>query len=993
MKFSELVDHARAFLQERQRVSYRALQREFALDDATLDDLKVELIEALRVAADEDGKVLTWVETGDESEKAVVTSQLSVVSSRPPPTLQTPNSELRTPQSVDTGLRTPDTERSSTERRQPAVRRTSVVGRNRELKLLRERWEQVQKGHGQGALLTGEPGSGASRLAKSLTAQVLQDGGARLEFRCSPYHRNTAFYPIVEYFQRTLRFHPQDSPQERLRKLSEGTTGRKLLSQDALPLLASLLSLPAPPNYPVVPLSAQRKKEKIQETVLTWIKEEIAPAPGCCIWEDLHWIDPSTLDLLTVLLTQVPSLRLLVLLTADNEFTAPWGQRAFLTHVPLHRLERPHAEALVANISKGSILPVEVLQQIVATTAGLPLFVEELTKCVLETGTQQQGAERDVRVRRAVPLLQTLPATLDEVLAQRLARLEPAARELVHIAATLGQEFSSDFIHALVGGHEPSLQQELQHLVEAGLLSERGKPPSSTYAFAHALIQNVAYQSVPKNQRQQYHQRIAEVFQERFPAAVETQPELLAYHYTEAGLTALALPYWQHAGEAAIQCSAYTEATHCFTQGLALLQTLADSPERAQQEVFFHSMLGNILMVTKGVAAPEVGAALTRVRTLSEPLGDPAQLFPVLVALRTHWYTRGEARTALAAAKQLHQIAGQTGDRDFLIHASTVLGISHFMCGTLALAREYCEQALTLYDPQQHRGHALLYGYDSRVLALAFSSLSSWLLGYPEQALQRSQEAVAYARTLSHPHSLICAYTFSSWFHLFRQEEAQAVEYLAETLSLCAEYKVPVFLTLNTIIQGRVLMQQGNPEEGLGKIQEALTIADAIDAHVFRSEVLACQAAVYSTRGQIEDGLPLLTQALEFVEQSGERYYEAELYRLRGELTLQQLKIKNEELKITEAVPPNTQHPVPSTQTEMEQEAEKCFRKALDIARKQQAKSLELRAAISLARLWKSQEKQHAVRATLPEVYNWFASGFETKDLQEAKALLEELED
>ena len=1001
MQFDEILAQVTELLQRQGRVSYRALKIRFQLSDDHLEGVKDELISAQRIATDEEGKVLVWVGKGINGEIAAEGET---------------GKQAKGETEKDTGPWMPDAGLNRTGRPQLIVTDTSLIGRDREVRLLRERWEQVKEGHGQAVLVAGEPGIGKSCLVQTFAEQILQEGATWLEFCGSLYHQHTIFYPIIEYFQRMLQFQREDSPEEKLRKLTAWARGRALLQGDAVPLLAALLSLPHPTDYPALVLSAQKRKEKIQQTILMWIVEQAETAPICCTWEDLHWVDPSTLDMLTLLFSHVPPKRLLVLLTFRPNFTPPWGRRSSFSQLTLGRLERPQVEAMVKKISRGKIISAEVIRQIVTKTDGLPLFVEGLTTFLLETGGHQQGDARDVRVRRAVPLLLTIPPTLPEVLMARLDRLN-TAKEVAQVAATIGQAFSYKLLKAVSPWDEDTLQQELQHLVDAGLISQHGELPQATYLFKHALIQEAAYQSLIQSTRQEYHQQIAQVLVNSFPATQETQPELLAHHYTEAGMISQAIPYWQQAGEAAVQYSAYVEATQCFTQGIALLQTLPDTLERTQQEVLFQTMLGNTLMVTKGIAAPEVGAAFTRLSVLCQQGGDSFQLFGVLASLRTHWHTRGEARKALESAEQLLRIARQEQDSDLFLQAYLASGISHYIGGTPAIARMYCDQARALYDPQQHRDHALFYGYDPRVLSLEFLGFSLWLLGFPQQAREESQAALLSARELSHPYSLIAALIFTSWVRMFCQEEHEAVGYLTEACELCVEYRVPTFLVFSTILQGRVLIRQGSMEEGLGKIQEALAIADSIEAHGFRSEILACQAEVYQTLGQAEEGLSLIAQALEFVGQSGERYYEAELYRLRGTLTLQQegkeqgVGSKEHGAKSTEQGARSKESGA-KIETDPQGEAEACFLKAIEIAQKQQAKSWELRASTSLVRLWQQQaleqgagsaeqgarNTQHEARTKLAEahnllseVYNWFTEGFDTKDLREAKILIDSL--
>jgi class 3 adenylate cyclase len=539
---------------------------------------------------------------------------------------------------------------------------TPLVGREEELALLQRRWNQTKASDGQVVLLSGEPGIGKSRLVQTLKEQVIAEGATRIEFRCSAYHQNSAFYPIVDHLQRLLQFSPQDTPQAKLTKLQQTLARYRFSQPDTFPLLASLLSLPQPQGALPLTLSPQKQKQKTQEALVAWIVEEAEKATVYCAWEDLHWADPSTLELLTLVLDQVPTNRLLALLTFRPDFTPPWRPHSHITQLTLTRLGRPQVEAMVEKITGGKALPAEVLQQIVAKTDGVPLFVEELTKMVVE---QNVGAYCNT------PLL-GIPATLQDALMARLDRLAPV-REIAQVGATLGREFSYELIRAVCPLDEALLQQGLRQLIDAELLYQRGLPPQATYLFKHALIQDTAYQSLLKSTRQRYHQQIAQVLEQRFPETKETQPELLAHHYTEAGLVALAISYWQQAGQRAAQRSANVEAISHLTTGLELLKTLPNTPERAQQELVLQIGLGEPLKATKGYAALEVEQVYTRARELCQQLEETPQLFPVLWGLWSFYLQRADHAMARQLAEQSLGIAQSTKDPAFLPQAHYAL--------------------------------------------------------------------------------------------------------------------------------------------------------------------------------------------------------------------------------------------------------------------------------------------------------------------------------
>jgi predicted ATPase len=487
-----------------------------------------------------------------------------------------------------------------------AVGLTPLVGREAEVALLRERWAQSAEGRGQVVVLSGEAGIGKSRLVHVLTEQVVEAHTPRLTVRCLPYHTNSALYPVIEHLQRLLHWHREATPDARLATLEQALQTASLPLAELVPLMAALLSLPVADSDPPLTVSPQRQKQQTLEALVAWLLAEAAQQPMLAVWEDLHWADPSTLELLGLFLDQAPTARLLLVLTARPEFRPPWAPRSYMTPLTLTRLLRPQVEELVLRVTGGKPLPAEVLRQIVEKTDGIPLFVEELVKAILESGLVREEAERYVLTGPLPPL--AIPTTLQDALMARLDRLAPV-KAVAQLGAVLGREFSYALLRAVAPVDEATLQHGLAQLVAAELLYQRGRPPQATYLFKHALVQDAAYQSLLRSTRQQHHQHIAQVLETHFPDLCETQPELLAQHYTEAGLTVQAIPYWHQAGQRAAQHSAHAEAISHLTNALELLKTLPDTPERAQQELALHITLGPALSATKSWAAPEVERA------------------------------------------------------------------------------------------------------------------------------------------------------------------------------------------------------------------------------------------------------------------------------------------------------------------------------------------------------------------------------------------------
>lgn len=841
-----------------------------------------------------------------------------------------------------------------------------LVGRDEELGLLRRRWEQSKAGLGQVVLLSGEAGIGKSSLVEAMRAQVRREGLTRVAFRCSPYHTNSALYPVIEHMQRVCQWQRGDTPTVKLGKLERTLRMYRAPLEEVVPLFAALLSVPLPEErYAALRLTPQQQKQQTHDALVAWMLEEAERQPVLVVWEDLHWADPSTLENLGLVLDQSRTSAMLNLLTFRPEFVPPWPSRSHMTPLTLTRLERPQVEALLTHLARDKTLPAEVAEYIVARTDGVPLFVEELTTMLLESDVLRQEAERYTLTGPLAAV--AIPTTLQDALMARLDRL-PMSRELAQLGAVLGREFAYEMLRALASVEESLLQERLAQLVDTELLYQRGRPPCATYIFKHGLVQDAAYASLLKSTRQQVHQQVAQMLEAQFPDTVETAPELVAHHYTAAGCHAQAVGYWQQAGQRALQRSANVEAVAHLRQGIALLTTLPDTPERIQAELTLQTTLGPALMATRGYAAPEVAAAYSRARELCQQAESTPALFPVLWGLCLLYWGRAEHETARELGEQCLSLAQRLDDPALLLEAHLALGSCWFSLGQLSQAHAHLEQGIRLYDPQQHHALAFRYGnLDPGGACLAVAGLTLWLLGYPEQALARVNEALLLAQHLEHPHTLARAgLYYTTLVHQLRREWQMVSERAATAITVATAQQVALVLALGPLMRGWALAMQGQGAEGLMQLRQGLDAYWATGAAYQRPHFLGMLAEVHGSLGQLEAGLTALSEALALVETTGERYYEAELHRLKGELLLQHAA-------------PEVSH------------AETCFQQALAIARHQQAKSLELRAAMSLSRLWQQQGKRDAAHDLLAPLYGWFTEGFDTADLQEAKALLEGL--
>jgi class 3 adenylate cyclase/predicted ATPase len=839
-----------------------------------------------------------------------------------------------------------------------------LVGREEESGLLRRRWDQSKAGLGQIVFVSGEAGIGKSALVEGLRTQVRTEGLPRIAFRCSPYHTTSALYPMITHMEHLLQLAPDDPPATKLAKLEAGLRPYGLPLAEVVPLVAGLLSVPLPTErYAPLTLTPQHQKQQTLDTLVAWLTAEAERQPVLVAWEDLHWADPTTLEVLGLIIEQAPTVPMLHVLTYRPEFSPPWPLRSHITPLVLHRLERPQVEALIMQRAGGKALPAEVVQHIVTKTDGVPLYVEELTKMLLVSALLRE--EVDQYVLTGPLRTVAIPDTLQDALMARLDQLN-TAKEVAQLGAALGREFAYELLQAIAPQDEETLQAGLAQLVGAELLYQRGRPPRARYIFKHALIQDAAYASLLKSTRQHVHQQIAQVLEARFPALVETQPELVAQHYTAAGCIEQAVHYWQQAGQHASDRSAHLEAiSHCTT-GIELLQSLPETPEHTQQALTLYIGLGAALQMTKGHAAPEVEHAYTHAHALCQQVGETPELAPVLLGLWRYYLVRPQLHTARELGETLLHLAQPADDPALSVIAHYALGVTWFSLGALPTARQHAEESIALYTPDQRRARVFRMGQDPGVVCRGFAAMTLWLLGYPAQALARLHEALVLAHELSHPFSLAYAQCLATYVYQFRRDVPAVHEQAEATVALSTEQRFPLWVALGTILRGWALAMQGQGEEGMREVRQGIAAWRATGAAQHVPYYGTMLADVAAHLGYTEEGLQVLAEAHTLVEQHEERYWEAEVHRLRGVLLLQQ----------------------PGACLA---EAETWLQRALDVARRQEAKSLELRAAMSLSRLWQQQGKQAEARALLAPIYGWFTEGFDTADLQEAKALLDEL--
>jgi predicted ATPase len=710
-------------------------------------------------------------------------------------------------------------------------------------------------------------------------------------------------------------------------------------------------------------MSPEQHKQKTLQALLTTLLRIAAQQPVLLVMEDLHWIDPSTLEFLSLLVDQGPTACVLALFTFRPDFSPPWTGRSHLTQVILPRLPRRQAAEMASRVAHSKALPAEVIEQVVAKTDGVPLFVEELTKMVLESGLLQERAERYELTRPLPPL--AIPTTLHDSLMARLDRLA-TVKALAQLGATLGREFSYALLQAVSPWDEETLGRGLHQLVAVEFLYQQGLPPQAAYLFKHALIQETAYQSLLRSTRQQYHQRIAQVLEARFPESCETQPELLAHHYTEAGLVEQAIGYWQRAGQQASDRSAHLEAISHVTTGIELLKTLPETPERTHHALTLYNTLGAALLMTKGHASPEVEHAYTQARTLCQQAGETAELVQVLLGLVRFYVARPQLHTARELGETLLRLAQRAHAPTLAVIAHYALGVTWLWLGALSIARIHLEEGITRYTPDQRQNLAFRTGQDPGVACRIAAARTLWLLGYPDQALAYTHDALALAHELSHPFSLAWAQCLAAWVSQFRRDVPAAYEQADAAVALSTEWEFLLLVALGKSSRGWALAMQGQGEEGVAQVRQGIASLQATGAAVFVPYFCTVLADVYAHLGHTADGIQALAEAHTLVEQQEGRWWEAEIYRLRGVLLLRQTGTS-------------------------QVEAETWLQRALNVARHQEAKSLELRAAMSLSHLWQQQGKRQEAYDLLAPIYHWFTEGFDTADLQDARTLLAEL--
>jgi predicted ATPase len=818
------------------------------------------------------------------------------------------------------------------------------------------RWERARQGDGQLLLIVGEPGLGKSRLLEEFHVRLRDTPHTWSEWTCSQLLQNTPLHPIAEWGRQ--RFGGADvSAAQRLADLESSLDQVKLDPVENVPLLAPLLDIPL--SQERVPALAPEELRRRQLAAMTaWVMAGGRVQPIVLGFEDLHWADPTTLDLLRGIAERGARAPVFIVATTRPEFRPPWGMRSHHGTISLSPLDRAQVRDMVAELSARHALSRDVVEDVAARTGGVPLFIEEVTRLLLERG--EQGG------------IQAIPPTLQQSLMARLDRLGPA-REVAQVASVIGRGFSYGLLRALAGMEDAPLQAGLERLAEADILLVEGLPPESDYRFKHSLIQDAAYEHLLKSRRQVLHRRVAEVLRDNLAATASVEPELLAHHFSQAGLTEAAIEWWAKAGQRSLERSALVEATAQLTRALEQIATLPATPALRREQIKLQVALITPLLNVKGAAAPETKAAAERARllieqaeALGEPPEDPLLLFSVLYGF---WVANivafnGDVTRELAA--QVLALAEKQRETVPLMIGHRLMGMSLLATGDIAESQAHLDRSIALYDPGEHRPLAMRFGMDLRASTLSYRSFASWFLGYPEAALAAADLALKDAREIGQAATLMYTLNFMPLTYIYCGDYAAAKAQADEVVALADEKGSLFWKAFGMMNQGWLFALTGKASDAVQMITSGITAWRSTGATLWAPLRMSHLARAYAELGQFDDAWRSVGEAITAVKTAKERWCETEIHREAGEIALM------------------------SPEADAAK-AEACFERALAIARAQQAKSWELRAGMSMARLWRDQGKRQQARNLLAPVYSWFTEGFETLDLKDAKTLLDEL--
>jgi class 3 adenylate cyclase/predicted ATPase len=845
---------------------------------------------------------------------------------------------------------------------------TVFVGRDEESELLLRRWSRAKDGEGQVVLVSGEAGIGKSRLTGAFLQHIGPEPHARLRCFCSPQRTDSALYPIVGQLERAAKLTHDESARSKLDKL-EALLARSATSPVDSALFAELLSLPNDGRYPVLDFDPQQRRKRTLEAFVTQVESLSRSEPVLMIFEDAHWTDPSSLELVGRILERIVDLRVLLIVTFRPEFDAPWVGLPHVTSITVNRLGRREIDAIIDRIVGNRVLPPGVREDMIDRTDGIPLFIEEMTKAVMEADSEEEA----LRTAAAIPSPRLqIPATLHASLMARLDRLGPA-KELAQIGSAIGREFSHPLLEAVAGKSPEELETALHRLISAGLLFRQGVPPHANYAFKHALVQDTAYSTLLREHRRALHGKIVDALESRFADTAERQPELLARHCTEADLVERAAALWAVAGQRSLERAALPEAAEQLSRALSQISILPSTPALRREEIRLQVALITPLMHFRGYGAEETRAATLRARMLIEEAEargeapeDPLLLFSVLYSIFVANYNSFNASVVTEAAAQFLKLAEEQDAATPRMLGHRLAGVVETTMGNFTAALVHLDHVIASYDPTEHRQLAARFGQDIQVATLCFRSWVSWMIGYPDTALADATKAVKEARDGGQGIPLMYSLYFASYALIHRAEYTAVNERLDELVPLATEKNAAQWRGGGMMHRGAIQALTGKAPDAIAMIPLGIAAWQSSGSVVFVPWYLSHLARANAELGKFAEAWRYIEEALSAMETTGEAWCESDVQRTAGEIALLE--------------------PTPDLV-----KAESHFFRALEIARAQRAKSWELRAATSLAKLWRDRGDGEKARQLLVPIYDWFTEGFNTRDLQEAKAIIETL--
>jgi predicted ATPase/class 3 adenylate cyclase len=851
---------------------------------------------------------------------------------------------------------------------------TPLVNRYEEIALLVTRWQEAKERGGQVVLLSGEPGIGKSRIVQELRERTASELYGRTSFQCSPYYTSTAFYPFVEQFKSTIGLDREGSSALALTNL-EATLASTSGGEQVTPIFAAWLSIPTGDRYSPLDLSPQQQKDVTVAALVNHLIGLARDEPVVMVFEDAHWIDPTSREVLDLLVDRVQDTSILIIITCRSEFQPSWSAHSHITTLTLNRLSRQLRTTLVERVAGAKKLPDEVIEEITVKTDGVPLFVEELTKAVLESNLL---SEKDGRYVFAGPLRQlAIPATLTDSLMARLDRMGPF-KKTAQIGATIGREFSYEILRAVADTPADQLRAALSHLEEAGLIIRRGHPPESVYSFKHVMIQDAAHSSLLHSDRKKLHSKIAAVLAEMYPERADREPELLAHHFTESDQCEPAVNFWLKAGKRSAKTGATLEAIGHLRRGLEVVQGNPQMRDRDEIELALRIGLGTVLIAGKGYAVQEVEENYIRVLELGQQLDDKQKIFTATRGLWVCHFIRADLTKAhdlsvdllkLAKRRQRNETAEQARQKTgYLIEAHRAMAMTMLYRGRFIASQVHLERCISLYNPDLHSHLTETHGIDPGVVSLSYLGYLKWFLGHPDTARQYSEQAISNAEKIRHPFTLAFALAFGAYLCQHLQDVEGTRDHANRVMAVSSEHGFLHWKHQATILRGWALAELGQIDDGLNQMRAGLEGYEAMDSWLASCWFRSLLANGFSKAGRPDAALRALDDALAIAERTGDKFFLAEIYRLQGEITF------------------NRGGPAAV------KDAEDCYNRSLKVAREQKALSWELRTAVSLARLWRDVDKHQQAADLLLPIGRRFKEGFLTADVKEAVQLMNEME-